>query len=103
MLCHGLGPNDVAGITPDQSAELVAENIELKALLASSGLRIVLNGHTHHRMVRRIEHLTIVNAGTLHPAQEPGAVLLDLAEGNVLWLPLVDGSPPAPELLGMLE
>ncbi|APR78904.1 Diadenosine tetraphosphatase [Minicystis rosea] len=102
MLCHGLGPNDVAGITPDESAESVAANIELQALLASPGLRLVLNGHTHHRMVRSVDHLTIINAGTLHPAQEPGAVLLDLARGNVLWLPLVEGSSPAPELLGTL-
>lgn len=102
MLCHGLGPNDVAGITPDQSADLVAANTELKALLVSSELRIVLNGHTHHRMVRQIDHLTIVNAGTLHPAQEPGAVLLDLAQGSVFWLHLVEGNAPAPEFLGTL-
>jgi predicted phosphodiesterase len=102
MLCHGLGANDVAGITPDQSAELVAADGELQALLANSALRIVLNGHTHHRMVRPIDHLTIVNAGTLVPAQEPGAVLLDLAEGSVLWMHLAEGTPPAPELLGRL-
>ncbi|MFT3772598.1 MAG: metallophosphoesterase family protein [Minicystis sp.] len=102
MLCHGLGANDVAGITPDQAAESVAADIELQALLASAELRIVLNGHTHHRMVRHFDHLTIVNAGTLHPAQEPGAVLLNLAEGSVLWLPLAEGSASGPEILGAL-
>lgn len=102
MLCHGLGPNDVAGVTPDQPAESVAADIELKALLATPALRLVLNGHTHQRMVRRIDHLTIVNAGTLHPAQEPGAVLLDLERGSVLWLHLPEGSSPAAERLGTL-
>jgi predicted phosphodiesterase len=102
MLCHGLGANDVAGVTPDQPEESVARDAEVTALLATPHLRIVLNGHTHQRMVRRVDHLTFVNAGTLHPAQDPGCVLLDLAAGSVLWWSLANGATRAPELLGAL-
>jgi predicted phosphodiesterase len=102
MLCHGLGANDVAGVLPEWSAEILAADAELLALLARSELRLVLNGHTHHRMVRRVDHLTIVNAGTLHPDQGPGAALLDLELGKVLWLDLGAPASSAPELLGEL-
>ena len=102
MLCHGLGANDVAGVLPEWSAEILAADAELVSLLARSELRLVLNGHTHHRMVRRVDHLTIVNAGTLHPDQDPGAALLDLELGNVLWLDLGAPRSCAPELLGQL-
>jgi predicted phosphodiesterase len=102
MLCHGLGPNDVAGVMPEWSAEVLAADAELLALLACSELRLVLNGHTHQRMVRQVNHLTIVNAGTLHPEQSPGAILLDLELGNVLWLDLGAPGSSAPALLGNL-
>jgi hypothetical protein len=36
-----------------------------------------VNGHTHRAMVRRVRHLTILNAGTLHRTDERRAVVVD--------------------------
>lgn len=40
-------------------------------------------GHTHLRMVRRFEQMTVLNPGTLYRHHEPGALLADLGEGIV--------------------
>lgn len=92
LLCHGLGENDVAGIEPTQTFEAWPAPAELTALQADPRLKLVLNGHTHRRMVRHFEGLTIVNAGTLHPHHDPGVVLIDLAEGEISWLDFTEAS-----------
>jgi predicted phosphodiesterase len=65
-------------------------------------VQIVLDGHTHQRMVRSFAGLTVVNAGTLSRRHEPGAVLVDLPSGDVSWLDLCPGRRTEQARLGSL-
>ena len=55
----------------------------------------MVNGHTHRAMVRRVRHLTIVNAGTLHRNDERRAAILDFGTLTVTFFEVL---PP-----GLLE
>jgi predicted phosphodiesterase len=77
LLCHGMGKNDMVGVRPDDEGYALETNSELTALVVQKKYRYVLNGHTHRRMVRTIDGLTIINAGTLHPGYEPVFTLVD--------------------------
>ncbi|MFO0555874.1 MAG: metallophosphoesterase family protein [Polyangiaceae bacterium] len=87
LLCHGLGDNDMASLLPEQEVD-PRWHPELFELQTDSALRLVLNGHSHRRMVRQVGALTIVNAGTLHREHEPGCVLIDFEDRTVIWLDL---------------
>jgi putative phosphoesterase len=76
-LCHGIGDNDMACVKPDHLRHELERNDALKRVLASLRCDWMVNGHTHRAMVRRVRHLTIVNAGTLHRNDERRACLLD--------------------------
>lgn len=103
LLCHGVGSNDLAGITPEHTAEELAADPDVRGLLAYPDLRLVLNGHTHRRMVRRVGDLTVINAGTLEENQQPGVVLLDLDDCRVSWLPLGPDGSSTTVPLGSIE
>lgn len=91
-LCHGLGTNDMAGVTPDDYGYALEFNTELQALIADPDLAIVLNGHTHKPMVRHFPGLIIVNAGTIFHEHQPGYVVVDFDRGGVTWYSLEDES-----------
>jgi predicted phosphodiesterase len=97
LLCHGLGPNDMAFVGAEDSGE---DNEALRELEADPAIQLVLNGHTHKPMVRRFAGLTVVNAGTISRRNEQGAVLVDLASGEVTWLALPPGRPTEVTPLG---
>lgn len=79
LLCHGIGADDMAGVMPWDSALDLELNHALRALGRISRERIVINGHTHRRMVRRVfGGRVIVNAGTIYREHEPCVGLLDL-------------------------
>jgi predicted phosphodiesterase len=102
LLCHGLGPNDMAFVGAEDSGASLAENEALRALQADAEVQIVFNGHTHQRMVRHFAGLTVVNAGTISRRNEQGAVLVDLASGEVTWLALQPGRPTEVTRLGSI-
>jgi putative phosphoesterase len=77
LLCHGIGDDDMACVKPDHLRHDLERNDALKRLLAAKRYDFMVNGHTHRAMVRRVRHLTIVNAGTLHRNDERSALLLD--------------------------
>lgn len=83
LLCHGLLEEDMASVGPDDYGYALACNDPLQALLQGWEYTLVLNGHTHRPMVRRIERLTIINAGTLFREHSPGFVLADFEERRV--------------------
>ncbi len=87
LLCHGLGDDDMASMDPTDRWSLVG-NPALTGLLADGRPRLVLNGHTHRRLVARTGNLTVVNAGTLYEAHEPCFALVDLGMGTVTYLNL---------------
>ncbi len=93
LLCHGLGDDDMAGVWPDDPEEVLQTNIALKRLVASHQYEFVINGHTHYRMVRSFEHLTIINAGTLFRRHNPGFGLVEFDIGIVRFFDVgFDGS-----------
>lgn len=65
LLCHGVGRDDMAVIDPDTLDYWALEHRALRELLAAERFAWMLAGHTHRFMLRRFEHLGIVNAGTL--------------------------------------
>jgi predicted phosphodiesterase len=58
-------------------------NLALLRLMLEGQYRFVINGHTHRRMVRSFDHLTIINAGTLYRQHEPCFLLADFEAGFV--------------------
>ena len=83
LLCHGLGEDDMAGVRPDDEGEVLLGNPALQRLLGQSQPRFVINGHTHRPMLRVIDGLTILNAGTLHPKHRPVCALADFEGGHL--------------------
>jgi predicted phosphodiesterase len=77
LLCHGVGDDDMAGVKPDHLRHDLERNDALKRVLAGPRFDWMVNGHTHRAMVRRVRHLTILNAGTLHRTDERRAVVVD--------------------------
>jgi len=85
MLCHGLGDDDLACVKPDHLRHDLERNEALKRVLASKRYDFMVNGHTHRAMVRRVRHLTIINAGTLHRNDERRAIVLDFNLRSALF------------------
>ena len=90
LLCHGLGFNDMARLTPDDHGYALERNKELQQLLRSD-LRFVVAGHTHRRMVRKIGEITFINVGTLLHNRSPGFALADFETREVQFCDFVDG------------
>jgi putative phosphoesterase len=100
LLCHGLGEDDMARLRPDDFGYALDSNGSLQRLLQTGGVDLVVGGHTHRRMVRRIGEVCFVNAGTLHRAYGPGCLLLDLGARVAAFydLPEADEIVPAERL-----
>lgn len=77
LLCHGIGDDDMSSVKPDHLRHDLERNDALKRVLAGPRFDWMINGHTHRAMVRRVRHLTIINAGTLHRNDERRACLVD--------------------------
>lgn len=65
MLCHGVADNDMVKLLPNDIGYSLESNFELQYLLHSKEYKFILGGHTHRKMVKKIEDLTIINPGTL--------------------------------------
>ena len=83
LLCHGLGEDDMAAVRPDDDGPSLLANHALWQLIASRSARFVVNGHSHRPMLRTIDGLTILNAGTLHPKHRPVCSIADFEAGQV--------------------
>lgn len=77
MLGHGLGGDDMATLYPHDHGAALTENAVLQAILQTQRYKLLVAGHTHRRMVRHVDGVTIINAGTLLRRKEPGCGLLD--------------------------
>ena len=77
LLCHGLGPNDMAKVNPDDDGYAIDSNDDLQNLLRGGGYRWILNGHSHRWMVRHFGGVTVINAGTLKRDHDPCFLELD--------------------------
>lgn len=88
LVCHGMGDDDMVGVKPYDEGYALESNFPLQRLLASDEYRIVIAGHTHQPMLRRVGHLTLVNAGTLHREFEPCVGLLDTTTLTERFVPI---------------
>jgi predicted phosphodiesterase len=91
LVCHGLGEHDLASVQPKDSAEEIYHNLELWALYRCANLRLVINGHTHRRELRRFHHLTVIGVGTLHRAEAPCCAIIDIPGQTVEFYDLGSG------------
>ena len=88
LLCHGLGANDMQRLTPDDYGYTLQVIEELQILIRNHEYRFVINGHTHRRMVRKFEHLSIINGGTLYHAHDPCVAIADFRSRQVQFYDL---------------
>ena len=93
LLCHGLGEHDMAGVKPWDEGYALEYNFELHTLQRDPALQLVVNGHTHLRMVRRLGPLVLINAGTLHRRQGPGFLWIDREARRVEMYDLAPAPP----------
>ena len=77
LLCHGIGKNDMSKINPDDFGYAIEVNDELQEIIRAGKIKIIINGHSHKRMVKKIESLFIVNAGTLFREHSPTFLMID--------------------------
>ncbi len=89
LLCHGLGGDDMAGVWPQDDVLQTHSNYPLWQLVNRREYRFVLNGHTHQRLVRSFDELTIINAGTLYRKHRPCVCVADFGAGAVQFFDLV--------------
>jgi len=92
LLCHGVGENDMAAVKPDDLGYALEANLDLQRLIeqAPQGL-LVVAGHSHVPMVRRLGPLVLVNPGTLMRGQTPAFLQLDRATETVTFFRFAQG------------
>ena len=79
VLTHALFDDDMSFVRADTPAIDVIDNRAwTKARHAHPAMRVLITGHTHARMIRRIDGVLFVNPGTLHVEHSPGFLLLEL-------------------------
>lgn len=91
LLCHGLGDNDMQGLTPDDEGYALECKDELRDLIAQRRFRFVVCGHTHRHMVRHFGQLTVINPGTLYRLHEPCFALADFKDNFVAFHNVANG------------
>jgi putative phosphoesterase len=93
LLCHGIGEDDMAGVQPYDHGLALENNEALQALLRQGRYPYVISGHTHRPMVRALEGVTIINAGTLLGEHSPCCSVIDLREKRIQFYDVAaDGS-----------
>lgn len=85
MLGHGLGTHDMVNLYPDDDGYALAANTPLWKLVGARGCALYVGGHTHRRMIRRFQHLLVLNPGTLARRDAPGFLDVDLEAGLAAW------------------
>jgi putative phosphoesterase len=90
MLCHGLGTNDMRRLLPSDYGYALTSNEDLQDLLARREYEIVIAGHTHRAMVRRFDHLIVINPGTLLRYHDPTFAIADFEIGSVQFYDIDD-------------
>lgn len=88
LLCHGLGEDDMSGVYPSDERASPQAALALWKLQMKGSYRWIVNGHTHRRMVREIDGMTIVNAGTVCCDPRSGFCLIDFEKQVVQFFDL---------------
>ncbi|MBC7808221.1 MAG: metallophosphoesterase family protein [Akkermansiaceae bacterium] len=85
QLAHGTDIDDMLAVYPGDGRWVLEANWKLQRLYAERRYRILVGGHTHARMVRAFDHLTLLNPGTLRRDQSPGFLVADFAAGVAVF------------------
>jgi predicted phosphodiesterase len=91
LVCHGLGDDDMASVSPEAHPLARWHDPSLGVLFEDERPRWVLNGHTHRRGVWSYATLTIINGGTLFRDHDPCFGLVDLARDEVTYYEIHPG------------
>lgn len=93
LLGHGLGSQDMVRVSSDDPLRIDARDPVFARFAAeAAGCRFAVGGHTHRRMMRRVCGVTMLNAGTLVPSDDPCVMVADF-EAMALWHhDMVDGA-----------
>jgi predicted phosphodiesterase len=78
LLCHAVGHDDFSVVKPHHTDSEVRAITAWQAMVESGRYRFMAAGHTHEVMVRALDGITILNAGTLKRDDSPGFAILDL-------------------------
>lgn len=92
LLCHGVGEDDMVLLLPEHDESTLGEIEALEEV--KRRYRLMICGHTHRRMVRTIDELTIFNAGTLDRRSHPGCLLIDFHAREARFFDVFDRGPP---------
>jgi predicted phosphodiesterase len=78
ILCHGISDDDMVVLRSDTDEYSLRWLEPLQRLQENSSIALMVAGHTHERMVRVLEGLTVINAGTFHREYPQGFIVVDL-------------------------
>jgi putative phosphoesterase len=101
VLCHGIGDDDMAVLRSSTDEYSLAWLRSLQTLQADPTVALMVGGHTHERMVRVLDGLTVINAGTLHRGYPQGFIVVELAARAVRCFDLVDGAVRSADTLAL--
>jgi len=90
LLCHGMGEDDMKTLLPTDRDHALSSNKELTKILRENKYRYVIKGHSHRRMVRRIDDVTFINAGTLLQKHGPGFCIIDFGQQKVQFFDFIN-------------
>lgn len=91
LLGHGIAEDDMATLYPHDHGLELANNEGLQRLLRERRYALCVHGHTHRRMVRELDGMIFVNAGTLRVKREPGCIVLDFEAKEARFYDYVEG------------
>lgn len=91
LLCHGILDNEMAKINPDDYGYAIESNTDLQTFITGPYPAIMINGHSHRRMVKQIQGKTIINVGTLYREHNPCITIVDFVNKNVYFYDIIDG------------
>ncbi len=88
---HGLGKDDMAALYPYDHGYAIESNTALQAILAEGRHSLIVSGHTHRRMVRKLGEVWAINAGALSRKREPCCLVLDFAARRARFFDYAEG------------
>ena len=104
LLCHGLGDNDMARLTPDDYGYALEANFELQRIISDNKYSIIISGHTHRRMVRDIGNCIFINAGSLIISNDPCFSFADFHKNTIEFILLdADGDISGTEIINFTQ
>ncbi len=83
LLCHGLGEDNMWFLGRAEDDPNGVDTWTALQAVRSWPHSFMVGGHTHHRMVRELGRLTVINPGTLKRDQEPCVGIADFDAGSV--------------------